>query len=59
MSIAALIPPVDIPPIDTMDQLELPICTGEDLFMVVPSPNWPVAFKPHVNKAPVDVIPAV
>ena len=45
------------PPAAMADQEDNPICTGEDLAVVVPSPNAPTAFNPQAYKAPVDKIP--
>jgi hypothetical protein len=36
-----------------------PICTGEDLETVVPSPNAPLVPAPHVNKVPPERMAAV
>ena len=46
-------------PADTaVHELE-PICTGDDLLTVVPSPNRPVTPDPQVNNVPPDLTAAV
>ena len=56
---AEVIPAVCEPPADTVDHDDVPIDTGEDLSVVVLSPNWPPRLYPHAYKVFAVVIPIV
>ena len=47
-----LIAALALKPAKTIFQVKFPIRIGEDLFIVVPSPSWPLEFSPHAHKVP-------
>ena len=53
--IAAVCPEPALTAVQELD----PICTGDDLVTVVPSPNCPLVASPQVNNNPSDLIAAV